>query len=185
MEQALLLLMPFAALEKSLSCCVNYHIVCQLAEQKAFLKLKPSCHSTTLWHMDQFKVKTIKAPKTQEISDLPNRLRESLFLSIELSAPTLENNMDQVWWETLEISVISGSHCLCRSANIYLPNIAFPTPCELPSSPLKSQTTPPTFSFCLELNMVFKVSLGLFSELTQSLQVSPRSMFSFCMIFSH
>lgn len=63
--------MPFAALEKSLS-CVNYHIVCQLAEQKAFLKLKPSLspqHNSLAYGLAQ--AENNQGPQNSEILTSP------------------------------------------------------------------------------------------------------------------
>ena len=56
--------------------------------------------------------------------------------------------MGEVWWgetwQGLEIRVHSVSHCLCLDQQTFVYQIfAFPFPCELPSSPLKSQITTP------------------------------------------
>ena len=48
------------------------------------------------------------------------------------------------------------SHCLCMAQNIYQ-TFAFLTPCELPSSHLKPQTSTPNIHFYLQLKMIFKV----------------------------
>ena len=58
--------------------------------------------------------------------------------------------------EGLNIRVHSSSHCLFRAQQTFIyQTFAFPVPCELSFSPVKSQTTVPNILFCLQLAFLF------------------------------
>ena len=63
-------------------------------------------------------------------------------------------------------SPLCGPESLPGTENICLPIFPFPSPCELPSYPFKSQTTAINISFCISLwalpmLMIYSVFLGL------------------------
>ena len=69
----------------------------------------------------------------------------------------------------LQIRVRSVSHCVCLAQKPFIyQTFAFSSPCQLPSSPLKSQTSTPNNLFCLQLRMVLKIRvLAILAKLVQ------------------
>ena len=72
--------------------------------------------------------------------------------------------MVQETQQGLEIRFHSVSYCLCTAQQIFIyQTFAFPSPCELPSSSLRSQTTTPLLS--LAVDGVYDEGFGHFGEL--------------------
>ena len=111
----------------------------------------------SLGHTDYFELKTIKAKKTQEetlifsLTAWKNLDRGSV-PGIEPSPGTRAKNVSQVCWgNSAESRVHSASHCLSAQETFLSQIVVFSSPCELPSSPLRSQTNSPNIFFCLQL----------------------------------
>ena len=112
-----------------------------------------------------FQVENILGPKDSgRNTDLPPNcmnLDRGLVPKIELSSEISANTMGQVWCGKLGRAYRSEFACVLLSLQaqetFIFQTFAFPSPCELPSFPLKSQTTAPYILFCLQLKMVFKV----------------------------
>ena len=65
-------------------------------------------------------------------------------------------------------------HCLCRAQEKFIhQTFAFPSPCELPSSPLKSQTSTPNILFCLKLRWYLRKGFSHLGELLSFLGYLP------------
>ena len=90
-------------------------------------------------------------------------------------------------WAGQKTRVHSVSHFLCRTQQTFVYQMsAFPSPCQLPSSLLKSQMTIPNLLFCLQLKMGFKVRVLaiLVSDLVFLGLSHVYTSLNFCLIFS-
>ena len=92
-----------------------------------------------------------------------------------------------MWWENLEVRVRSVSHCLCKAHEHLLTTHLLFHLCELPSTPLKSQTATLNVLFCLQLKMVFKLRASAilvrysFSQCLSHVYM----LLNFCLMFSY
>ena len=78
-----------------------------------------------LWHVDYFKLKTIKAQKTQEETDLPDNGLKNLdkgpVPGTEQYSEIFAKNMDWVWWSDRgNTRVQPVSHCFCIAQKTFV-----------------------------------------------------------------
>ena len=70
---------------------------------------------------------------------VPEEFR-GLIIGMKILPEKSAMNMDEVRWVNSEMKVHTVSHCLCLAQQTFVyQTFAFLSPCELPSSPLKSQ----------------------------------------------
>ena len=106
----------------------------------------------SLWHVGCFKLKQSRSKKTSTFLLTSLRIwMEDLFKEGAINIGNYR--MDQVCTEggnsyIYLLKFLSAFHCLCLAQQTFIyQTFAFPSPCQLPSSPLKSQTTTPKILF--------------------------------------
>ena len=125
----------------------------------------------SLWNLDYFMLKKVKVQTSQEetLTFPPNCLKECRQrTSSRKEAITMDNHCKNQVKQTGRNLEKSVKILLCVPLSLHGPGniyqtFAFPSPCELPSFTLKSQTTTSNILFCLccQVKMVFEAKASV------------------------
>ena len=120
----------------------------------------------SLSNADYFKLKTMEAQKIQEETLIfCLRLKECRYRTYSLNRSITRGNCKEWglgWWrQGLELRVYCVPFSLLGPQTFIYQAFAFPTPCQWPSFPFKSQTTTLNILLCLYLKMLFKVKVSV------------------------
>ena len=140
----------------------------------------------SLWHVNCFEQKQSRPKRFRKKSwpfpELPKNFQiKGLFLDQSYHQRSLQR-YGLGWWGKLQ----AGPKDQYSIVSAWLFQIvAFSSSCQLPTSPLQSQTTAPNILFCLQLKMVFKVrTQAIFVNYSVFLALTQLSMLlNFHLIF--